>query len=61
MDQEQVVALCHYVPDSLVVATHLEALDHETVTRNGLREYAQQHHIEDSQLLIPLDGELLTL
>jgi L-ascorbate metabolism protein UlaG (beta-lactamase superfamily) len=59
MDAAQTVAVCNSAPKSIVVATHMEALDHATVTRAELREYATDHGITPAQLLIPADGETL--
>ena len=61
MDAAQTVAVCKSAPKSIVVATHMEALDHATVTRAELREYATLHGIKPDQLLIPADGETLEL
>ena len=60
MDAEQTVKVCNYAPDAKVIATHMEALDHATVTRAQLRDYAQQQGIDDEQLLIPVDGDVLS-
>lgn len=61
MDAAQTVAVCQYSPQSTVVATHLEALDHCLVSRNDLRKYARSSGIEDEQLRIPADGTELEL
>lgn len=61
MDEAQTVAVCRHAPDARVVAIHLEALDHCPVTRTGLRAYADRYGIEAKQLLIPADGDTLTL
>lgn len=61
MDEAQTVAVCRAAPNSTVVATHMEALDHATVTRQALRAYAEAQGIGSEQLLIPLDGETITL
>jgi L-ascorbate metabolism protein UlaG (beta-lactamase superfamily) len=59
MDAAQTVAVCRAAPQSIVVATHMDALDHATVSRMGLRQYATVHGIAPEQLLIPADGETL--
>lgn len=59
MDAAQTVAVCHAAPESVVIATHMEALDHTTVTRTALRAYAVAHGVRSEQLLIPADGETL--
>jgi L-ascorbate metabolism protein UlaG (beta-lactamase superfamily) len=61
MDAAQTVAVCKSAPDSIIVATHMEALDHATVNRTELRKYADLHGISPGQLLIPIDGETLDL
>ena len=59
MDAAQTVALCRAAPSATVVATHMEALDHATVTRAALRQAAREAGIADDRLRIPLDGETL--
>ena len=59
MDAAQTVAVCQAAPGSIVVATHMDALDHATVSRAALRQYASAHGIRSEQLLIPADGETL--
>lgn len=59
MDAAQTVAVCNAAPHSRVVATHMEALDHATVSRADLRQYADAHGISTQQLLIPADGETI--
>ncbi|WP_370090403.1 MBL fold metallo-hydrolase [Ekhidna sp.] len=58
MDDQQVITLCEYAPESLVVATHIGALDHETVSREQLRLSARKWNVSD-RLLIPEDGKKL--
>ena len=60
MDAEQTVAVCRAVPEAIVIATHMEALDHATVSRADLRASAEREGIEPHQLLIPADGEILS-
>jgi len=61
MDAAQTVAVCRAAPNSTVIATHMEALDHATVTREALRKYAETQGIKPRKLLIPLDGEKVNL
>ncbi|BCY17724.1 hypothetical protein hrd7_15730 [Leptolinea sp. HRD-7] len=56
-DAAQTVEICKLAPQSTVVAVHMEALDHGTVTRASLREAARANGIEDNRLVIPADGE----
>ncbi len=61
MDAAQTVAVCRHAPHSKIIAVHLEALDHCTVTRPALRAYAAKEVISEQQLLIPTDGQTLEL
>lgn len=60
MDADQTVALCQYSPNSIVVATHMEAVDHATVSRAALRAAAEAAAISAERLRIPADGETLS-
>jgi len=59
MDAVQTLAVCRAAPDSQIVAVHMEALDHATVSRDDLRNYAAGQGITANRLLIPADGETL--
>lgn len=59
MDGDQTLATVRASPNAIVVAVHLEALDHCTVSRSALRRMAQAASIPSQQLLIPKDGEVL--
>lgn len=59
MDAEQTIAVCRAAPQAIVVATHMEAFDHGTVSRAALRALAEAKGIQPQQLLIPADGEIL--
>ena len=61
MDAQQVVELCRAVPESKVIAVHLEATDHGTVTRTALRRAAKDACISPAQLLIPADDEVVEI
>ena len=61
MDAEQTVATCKSAPKSVVIATHMEALDHATVSRADLRAAAEQAGISALRLRIPADGEMIEL
>jgi L-ascorbate metabolism protein UlaG (beta-lactamase superfamily) len=60
MDAAQTVQVCRYCPDSTIVAVHMDALDHGTVTRSDLARAREDAHIRSSALQIPQDGETLT-
>jgi hypothetical protein len=59
MDGAQTAATCREAEQATVVATHMEALDHATVDRIGLRAFADGKKIPESRLLIPADGEVI--
>jgi L-ascorbate metabolism protein UlaG (beta-lactamase superfamily) len=61
MDAAEAVATCQLAPDATVIATHMESLDHATISRDELRQYAAAQGVSPEQLLIPLDGEMLQL
>ncbi len=61
MDAEQTVRLCELLPRSRIVAVHMEALDHGTVSRADLRSAADSRGIPAARLIIPADGETVTL
>lgn len=47
-------------PDAPIVASHLDAVDHASVTRASLRAFAAEQGI-GNHLLIPEDGESIQL
>ncbi len=60
MDAEQTDAVCKAAPTAVVVAVHLDSLDHSTVSRADLRAYAEAEGIGPDRLRIPADGETLS-
>jgi L-ascorbate metabolism protein UlaG (beta-lactamase superfamily) len=61
MDAQQTINICKYANDSIVIAVHMEALDHATVTRKYLRDFADEEGISKDKLLIPNDGDTIIL
>lgn len=61
MDELDTIQYAQLFPKSLVIAVHMEAVDHATITRSALRAYAQHSAIRDQQLRIPSDGETIVL
>lgn len=61
MDAAATVEVARAAPRARVVAVHMEALDHCTVTRAALRRAADQAGIGADRLIIPNDGEILSL
>jgi L-ascorbate metabolism protein UlaG (beta-lactamase superfamily) len=61
MDAAQTVELCKAAPFATVIATHMEALDHATTSRADLRTAADAAGISPAHLLIPEDGDEISL
>ena len=59
MDAAQTIAVAQAASSSIVIATHMEALDHATISRAELRAAADAVGIPATRLLIPADGEEL--
>lgn len=57
MDATQTAAVCRAAPNATVIATHMESLDHGTVSRAELRATALAGNLPPERLLIPEDGE----
>lgn len=58
MDIEQTLAVARLVPKAKIIATHMESLDHCTVSRGALRQAAKEAGM-CGRFLIPADGELM--
>lgn len=61
MDAAQTIATAELAPKARVIAFHMEALDHATVSRADLRHATDKAGISPERLFIPADGETLTL
>jgi len=60
MDEAQTLTTVKASDTATVVAVHLEALDHCAVTRQSLRQAADEAGIAPTRLIIPSDGEILS-
>jgi L-ascorbate metabolism protein UlaG (beta-lactamase superfamily) len=60
MDGEMVLDTLRVSGDATVVVTHLDAVDHATVSRADIRNLAAAGAISADRLLIPEDGDILT-
>jgi L-ascorbate metabolism protein UlaG (beta-lactamase superfamily) len=58
MTAEHVAKVCHALPDTYVVAVHMEAINHCLLTRDDLREELQREGLAE-WVEIPADGETL--
>ncbi len=62
MDAAQTIETAALLPpSSCLIAHHMEALDHGTVTRADLRQAANEAGLSPERLRIPADGETLNL
>jgi L-ascorbate metabolism protein UlaG (beta-lactamase superfamily) len=59
MDGEQTMEVCRTASRSIVIATHIETFDFDTVSRKDSRTMAVTAGIGAERLLIPADGETL--
>ncbi len=60
MDGEQTLTTVNSSLEAIVVAIHMESLDHCTVSRKTLRQMADSSAIPPSRLMIPEDGETIS-
>jgi L-ascorbate metabolism protein UlaG (beta-lactamase superfamily) len=60
MDAAQTLTTLNASREAVVVAIHLEALDHCHVSRQTLRQAADASAIPASRLIIPLDGQTIS-
>ncbi|MDY7115335.1 MBL fold metallo-hydrolase [Halomonas sp. SSL-5] len=59
MGKEDVLRATQTAPEATVVATHMDAINHMSLTRAALREYVKAEGIED-HVVIPADGEVIS-
>jgi L-ascorbate metabolism protein UlaG (beta-lactamase superfamily) len=59
MDAEETLTALKASPNAVIVAIHLEALDHCGVSRDALRQLADKEAIPPARLRIPKDGETI--
>ncbi len=58
MGKEDVLRAAQAAPNSIVVATHLDAINHMALTREALKNYVDESRISD-RVYIPEDGAVL--
>ena len=59
MSKDDVLRAAQAAPDAAIVAVHMDAINHMTLSGDELRGYVQQNGIE-ARVRIPADGEILT-
>ena len=58
MGKDDVLHAYQAMPNATIIATHMDAINHMTLSRKDLREHVKQHGIQD-RVRIPEDGEAL--
>lgn len=61
MNEEQTMSLIKESGKAKVIAVHMDALDHCRTTRSSLSKKAAELNIGTDKLIIPQDGEIITL
>ena len=56
MDDQDVVDLCSYAPDTAIIAVHMDAINHCVVTRELLHQRLHQEQLLD-RVRLPVDGD----
>jgi L-ascorbate metabolism protein UlaG (beta-lactamase superfamily) len=58
MGKDDVLRAYQAVPNATIIASHMDAINHMTLSRKELKEHIQQHGIQD-RVRVPADGEIL--
>jgi L-ascorbate metabolism protein UlaG (beta-lactamase superfamily) len=58
MGKDDVLHAYQRMPNATIIATHMDAINHMTLSRKELKEHVKQHGIQD-RVRIPADGEIL--
>ena len=58
MGKDDVLRAYQTMPNATIVATHMDAINHMTLSRKELKEHIRQHGIED-RVRVPADDEIL--
>lgn len=61
MDERQVMSLIQESGNATIIAVHMDAVDHCHTTRAVLRNEAKKRNVAKDKLLIPEDGEIISL
>lgn len=59
MSKDDVLRAYQATEDAAIVTTHMDAINHMTLSREMLREYVEQNGLGD-RVLVPADGETMT-
>lgn len=58
MGKDDVLHAAQRMPNATIVATHMDAINHMTLSRKELKEHVRQHGIQ-GRVRIPADGDIL--
>ncbi len=58
MGKDDVLHAYQAMPNATIIATHMDAINHMTLSRKELRDHVKEHKIGD-RVRIPADGEVL--
>jgi L-ascorbate metabolism protein UlaG (beta-lactamase superfamily) len=58
MGKDDVLRAYRAAPNATIIASHMDAINHMTLSRKELRKHVDQHGIQD-RVRIPADGEVL--
>jgi L-ascorbate metabolism protein UlaG (beta-lactamase superfamily) len=59
LDEQETLELAAYAKGATIMAVHVEALDHSTVSRASLKRSLLRSDIDSQRFVIPLDGQIL--
>ncbi|MGL4716296.1 MAG: MBL fold metallo-hydrolase, partial [Aeromonas sp.] len=60
MGKEDVAAVYQAAPQTMLIASHMEAVNHALLSRQALRDYLALHQMTD-RVQVPEDGETISL
>lgn len=60
MNKEDLLSVCTAAPEAVVIASHMESVNHAMLTRTELRGFLQENGMS-SRVIIPEDGEICSL
>lgn len=58
MGKDDVIHACRVMPDSKIIAVHMDAVNHTTVSSNEIRELVKKHNLEN-KVSVPREGEII--
>ena len=58
MNIDDVAEVMKKMPNAIVIASHMDTVSHQTISRKDLQEYIEKNRVKN--LLVPLDGETMS-